>query len=187
MSFGMYQASVPAFVTMLNSLHAILDKAERFAEERKIAPEVLLNWRLAPDMFPLTRQVQIASDMAKGAAARLAGRDVPKYADDETSFGELKARVAKTVKFIESVAPKDFDGSEDRDIAAHCRRAGDALQGRALSHAFRLAESLFPRHRGLRHPQALRARNRQARFPRRGLTGRGGVIRPCCWCSTIRA
>jgi uncharacterized protein len=95
MSFGMYQASVPAFVTMLNSLHAILDKAERFAEERKIAPEVLLNWRLAPDMFPLTRQVQIASDMAKGAAARLAGRDVPKYADDETSFGELKARLPR--------------------------------------------------------------------------------------------
>ena len=116
MSFGMYQASVPAFVTMLNSLHAILDKAERFAEERKIAPEVLLNWRLAPDMFPLTRQVQIASDMAKGAAARLAGREVPKYADDEKSFGELKARIAKTVKFIESVAAKDFDGSEDRDI-----------------------------------------------------------------------
>jgi uncharacterized protein len=129
MSFGMYQASVPAFVTMLNSLNAILDKAERFAEERKIAPEVLLNWRLAPDMFPLTRQVQIASDMAKGAAARLAGRDVPKYADDETSFGELKARVAKTVKFIESVAPKDFDRrtatslslSADRKCASRAR------------------------------------------------------------------
>ena len=116
MSFGMYQASVPAFVTMLNNLRSILDKAERFAEERKIAPEVLLNWRLAPDMFPLTRQVQIACDMAKGAAARLAGRDVPKYADDETSFGELKARIAKTVKFVESVPAKDFDGSEDRDI-----------------------------------------------------------------------
>jgi hypothetical protein len=113
----MYQASVPAFVKMLNNLHAILDKAERFAEERKIAPEVLLNWRLAPDMFPLTRQVQITSDMAKGAAARLAGREVPKYADDETSFAELKARIAKTVKFIESVAPKEIDGSEDRDIA----------------------------------------------------------------------
>jgi hypothetical protein len=113
----MYQASVPAFVKMLNNLHAILDKAERFAEERKIAPEVLLNWRLAPDMFPLSRQVQITSDMAKGAAARLAGREVPKYADDETSFAELKARIAKTVKFIESVAPKEIDGSEDRDIA----------------------------------------------------------------------
>src|SRR5262245_33244934 len=117
MSFGLYQASVPAFVTMLINLHAILDKAERFAEERKIAPEVLLNWRLAPDMFPLMRQIQIASDRAKGAGARLAGRDVPKYADDGSSFGELKARVAKTVKFIEGVAPKDFDGSEDRDIA----------------------------------------------------------------------
>ena len=100
----------------MSRIQHILDKAERFAEERKIAPEVLLNWRLAPDMFPLTRQVQITSDMAKGAAARLAGREVPKYADDETSFAELKARIAKTVKFIESVAPKEIDGSEDRDI-----------------------------------------------------------------------
>lgn len=116
MSFAMYQASVPAFVTMLNNLNAILDKAEAFAEERKIAPEVLLNWRLAPDMFALTRQVQIACDMAKGAAARLSGREVPKYADDEKSFAELKARIAKTVKFIESVPAKEIDGSEDRDI-----------------------------------------------------------------------
>ena len=117
MSFGMYQTSVPAFVKMLNNLHAILGKAEAFAEERKIAPAVLLNWRLAPDMFPLTRQVQIAADMAKGAAARLSGREVPKYADDEKSFAELKARIAKTVKFIESVPAKEIDGSEDRDIA----------------------------------------------------------------------
>jgi len=117
MSFGMYQASVPAFVKMLNNLSAILDKAERFAADRKIAPEVLLNWRLAPDMFALTRQIQIASDLAKGAAARLAGREVPSYADEEKSFADLKARIAKTVKFIESVGPKDIDGSEGRDIA----------------------------------------------------------------------
>jgi uncharacterized protein len=116
MSLGMYQASVPAFVKMLTSLNAILGKAEAFAEERKIAPEVLLNWRLAPDMFPLTRQVQIACDLVKGAAARLSGREVPKYADDETTFAELKARIAKTVKFIESVPAKEIDGSEDRDI-----------------------------------------------------------------------
>jgi uncharacterized protein len=116
MSFGMYQASVPAFVKTLTSLNAILEKAEAFAEERKIAPEVLLNWRLAPDMFPLTRQVQIACDMVKGAAARLSGREVPKYADDEKSFAELKARIAKTVKFIESVPASEIDGSEDRDI-----------------------------------------------------------------------
>jgi hypothetical protein len=78
---------------------------------------VLLNWRLAPDMFPLTRQVQIASDIAKGGAARLAGREVPSYADDEASFAELKARIEKTIKFIESIPAKEIDGSEDRDIA----------------------------------------------------------------------
>ena len=117
MPFGMYQASVPAFVNMLNNLHAILDKAEAFAAERKIEPSVLLNWRLAPDMFPLTRQIQIASDLAKGTTARLAGREVPKYPDEETSFAELKARIAKTVKFVAGFPPKDIDGSEGRDIA----------------------------------------------------------------------
>jgi len=112
----MYQASVPAFVQMLKSLSAILDKAEAYAVERKIEPEVLLNWRLAPDMFPFTRQVQIAADFAKGTTARLAGKEVPKYPDDEKSFAELKARIAKTMKFVESIASKDIDGSEGRDI-----------------------------------------------------------------------
>ncbi len=116
MSFGMYQASVPAFVQMLKSLSAILDKAEAYAVERKIEPEVLLNWRLASDMFPFTRQVQIAADFAKGTTARLAGKEVPKYPDDEKSFAELKARIAKTMKFVESIASKDIDGSEGRDI-----------------------------------------------------------------------
>jgi hypothetical protein len=113
----MYQASVPAFVKMLNNLSAILDKAEAYATERNIAPEVVLNWRLAPDMFALTRQIQIASDLAKGASARLAGREVPSYPDEEKSFAELKSRITKTVTFIESLAPKDIDGSEGRDIA----------------------------------------------------------------------
>ena len=116
MSFGMYQASVPAFLQMLKNLTAILDKAEAYAAERKIDPEVLLNWRLTPDMFALTRQIQIAADFAKGTTARLAGKEVPKYPDDEKSFSELKARIAKTVKFVEGLAPKDFDGSESRDI-----------------------------------------------------------------------
>jgi hypothetical protein len=113
----MYQASVPALVNMLNNLRAILDKAEAFAAERKIEPSVLLNWRLAPDMFPLTRQIQIASDLAKGGAARLAGHEVPSYADNEASFAELKARIEKTVKFIESIPPKEIEGSDERDIA----------------------------------------------------------------------
>jgi len=116
MSFGMYQASVPAFLKMLSNLSAILDKGEAFAAAHNIEPEVLLNWRLTPDMFPFTRQVQIAADFAKGTTARLAGKEVPKYADDEKTFAALKARIAKTVKFVESIAPKDLDGSEGRDI-----------------------------------------------------------------------
>jgi uncharacterized protein len=116
MSFGMFDASVPAFLQMLKNLSAILDKAEAFAAECDIEPEVLLNWRLASDMFPLVRQVQIAADFAKGTPARLAGVEVPKFADDEKTFAELKARIAKTLKFVESISPKDLDGSETRDI-----------------------------------------------------------------------
>jgi hypothetical protein len=108
----MYAASVPTFLHMLKNLTAILDKAEAFAAERDIEPEVLVNWRLAPDMLPLTNQVQIAADFAKGTTARLAGAEVPKYADEEKTLAELKARIAKTVKFVEgfsrrtSTAPK---------------------------------------------------------------------------------
>ena len=105
MSLSMYQASAPVFVTMLNNLAAILKKAEAHAKERNIDESVLLNWRFAPDMFPLTRQVQIATDFAKGTAARLAGVDVPKYADDETSFAALRQRIAKTVTFVEAFRP----------------------------------------------------------------------------------
>ena len=88
----MYQASIPPFVQMLNNLSAIMDKAEAHAAKRKIDPDVLLNYRLAPDMFPFVRQLQVAADLAKGAAARLAGVEVPKH-DTEKTFGELKARL----------------------------------------------------------------------------------------------
>ena len=90
MSLSMYQASVPAFVQMLNNLSAILDKAEAHAQDRKIEPEVLLNYRLAPDMLPFIRQIQIAADLAKGAAARLAGVEVPKHDDTEKTFADLR-------------------------------------------------------------------------------------------------
>ena len=117
MPLSMYQASVPAFLQMLNSLSAILDKAEVYAAQRKIDPAVLLNYRLAPDMFPLSRQVQIAADHAKGCCARLAGREVPKFDDDETSFADLRARIARTVAFVQGFEPSDLDGSEEREIA----------------------------------------------------------------------
>lgn len=117
MPLSMYQASVPAFLKMLGNLTALLDKAESHAAERKIDETVLLNWRLAPDMFPLTRQILIACDFAKGTSARLAGAEVPKYDDTEKTFAELKARIAKTAKFVESLKRADIDGSEDRDIS----------------------------------------------------------------------
>jgi uncharacterized protein len=117
MPLSMYQASVPAFLQLLNSLSAILDKAEVYSAQRKIEPMVLLNYRLAPDMFPLSRQVQIAADHAKGCCARLAGREVPKYPDDEASFADLRARIARTVAFVQSFEPSDLDRSEEREIA----------------------------------------------------------------------
>jgi hypothetical protein len=112
----MYQASVPAFLQILNSLSHILDKAEAHCEAKKIAPEVLLQARLYPNMFPLVRQVQIATDQAKGCVSRLAGAEVPSYADSETSFGELKARLAKTIAHVSSFKPEQIDGSEGKEI-----------------------------------------------------------------------
>ena len=113
----MYESSIPAFVQMLNNLSAIMDKAEAHAANRKIDAEVLLSYRLAPDMLPFVRQLQIAADLAKGAAARLAGVEVPKHDDTEKTFADLKARLAKTVAFVQSFKPSDIDGSEDRGIS----------------------------------------------------------------------
>ncbi len=116
MALSMYQASVPAFQRTLRALDAILDKAAAFAEERKLDPAAFIAARLAPDMFPLSRQVQNASDHAKGCPARLAGVPVPSFADTETTFPELKARIAKTLDFIGALSPAEIDGSEARTV-----------------------------------------------------------------------
>jgi hypothetical protein len=116
MSLSMYQASVPVFTRMLNNLAAILAKAEAHAAARKIEPAVLLNTRLYPDMFALLRQVQLASDFGKGAGARLAGIEVPQYADEEASFEQLRQRIAKTLDFLKGLKPAQIDGSEERAI-----------------------------------------------------------------------
>lgn len=116
MTISMYAASVPVFKQMLTSLQAILQKAEAHAAEKDIEPNALLQARLFPDMFPLVRQVQIATDFAKGISARLAGADVPSYEDNEQSFAELNARIAKTLAFIEGFKPEQIDGSEQREI-----------------------------------------------------------------------
>ncbi|WNV06020.1 DUF1993 domain-containing protein [Candidatus Methylospira mobilis] len=113
----MYPASIPVFVRMLGNLSAILDKAAAHAEAKKIDPSVFINARLAPDMYPLSRQVQIATDLVKGCAARLAGIEVPGYEDNETTFPELQARIGKTVAFIQSVTAAQIDDSEERGIS----------------------------------------------------------------------
>ncbi|HVK94259.1 MAG TPA: DUF1993 domain-containing protein [Noviherbaspirillum sp.] len=116
MTISMYAASVPVFKQMLNSLSDVLSKAETHVAEKKIDPNALLQARLYPDMFPLIRQIQIASDFAKGVTARLAGVDVPAYEDNEQGFADLKARIAKTLAFIDSIQPEQIDGSEQREI-----------------------------------------------------------------------
>jgi hypothetical protein len=116
MSLSMHQASIPVFIRMLGNLSAILDKAEAFAKAKKIDSAVLINARLAPNMYALARQVQIATDTAKGCAARLAGIAIPSYADTETTFPELHARIAKTIAFLQSIGATQIDGSENRSI-----------------------------------------------------------------------
>jgi len=117
MAISMYQASVPVFQQMLKALRGILVKAEQQATAMKVAPEVLLQARLHPTMFPLVRQVQIAADFAKGCPARLAGIDPPKYDDVEQSFPELIARLDKVLAFIGTLTPAQIDGQEGRTIS----------------------------------------------------------------------
>lgn len=116
MTISLYSASIPVFQQMLTALSDILVKAETYAAVRKIQPEALLQARLFPDMLPFTRQVQIAVDFAKGASARLAGIEVPKYDDTETSFAELQALLARALAFIGSIEPAQVDGNEDLEI-----------------------------------------------------------------------
>jgi hypothetical protein len=117
----MYQASVPVFIRMLNNLIAILEKAVAHADGKKIAPKVLLDSRLYPDMFPLSRQIQIASDTAKGGAARLAGMEPPKYEDNETTFPELIERLRKTIAYLNTLKPEQIDGSERKKVTLKVR------------------------------------------------------------------
>ena len=116
MTLSMYQASVPAFQKHLNALDGLLDKAAAYAISKKVDPEVLLSARLYPDMFELTRQVQAATDFAKAASTRLAGVAVPSFADTETTISELKARIAKTQKLLETIKPEQMAGSEDKEF-----------------------------------------------------------------------
>ena len=118
----MYDFTIPPLKRTLNNLSHILKKGEEHAAAKEIEPAVFFNARLFPDMFPLSRQVQIATDMSKGAAARLASLEIPKYEDDETSIADLQARIAKTLTFLDSVTPAQFEGSEKREIELMVRK-----------------------------------------------------------------
>lgn len=121
MQVSMHAMSVLIFVKSLGNLSAILDKGEAFAAAKKIDPAVLINMRLAPDMFPLLMQVRIACDFAKGATARLAGEEPPKWDDNETTFADLRARIARTIEFVQGFDPARFDGAADRAITVVMR------------------------------------------------------------------
>jgi hypothetical protein len=112
----MYQASIPVLTKVLANLAKILEKAEAYATAKKIDPAVFVQARLYPNMYPLSRQVQIATDVAKGCASRLAGLEPPQYEDNETSFAELQARIVKTIAFLETFTPAQIDGTEDKSV-----------------------------------------------------------------------
>ena len=122
MTISMYQASVPRFVNILGNLSGILDKAQAHVDAKKIDATVLTGYRLFPDMLPMTTQVQIACDTAKGVVARLAGVEIPAYEDNEKTLADLKARVARTIAFIQTMTPAQIDGTEEKEIIT---RRGD--------------------------------------------------------------
>jgi hypothetical protein len=116
MSISMYEASIPHFVRMLGNLSAMLDKAKAHAETKNIDRSVLINARLAPDMYPLSQQIQIATYMTRACSARLAGLEVPSYADNEITFSDFKIRIAETIDFLQSIDSDQIDNSYDQPI-----------------------------------------------------------------------
>ncbi|HEY0684137.1 MAG TPA: DUF1993 domain-containing protein [Steroidobacter sp.] len=123
MSLSLYEVTIPTFLLSLRNLKAILEKAVAHAEARKFDPNVFVSMRLYPDMLPLNRQVQIASDAAKGAAARLSGTEPPKFEDTETTMPELLARVNKTIDYLQSFKPEQFGGDDSRTVTIKTPRA----------------------------------------------------------------
>ena len=143
MSISMYQASVPTLIQALKALSGVLDKGAKHAEAKGIDPAVLLGSRLYPDMFPLTRQVQIASDNAKGPAARRAGMEPPKFDDNEASFADLQARITKPIDFLQGLKPAQIDGSEDRQIVLQMRAGPLEFKGQAYLLHFAMPNFYF--------------------------------------------
>lgn len=128
MNISMHNASVGVYLKILGQLGIMLEKAEKWTADRKIDPNAILLARLAPDMFTFTRQVQIATDMAKGTASRLAGEEPPRYEDNEASFADLRARVAKTAAYLQSLKADAFTGSETRAITLKLGPPGKQIE-----------------------------------------------------------
>jgi hypothetical protein len=139
MAITLYSASIPLLINGLNALSGVLKTAEADATERKIDPSVFITARLYPDMLPLARQVQLASDSAKGCGGRLAGVETPSYADTETTFEDLQARIAKTIDFLNSVKAEQIDGGEDREVVLKFPNATFEFTGQSY-----LAEFVLP-------------------------------------------
>ena len=129
MTISMYQASVPVFIRSLNNLAAIMEKGAAHAQARKIDETVLLGSRLFPDMFPLSRQVQLATDTARSGAGRLAGVDFPAYEDTETTIGQLLQRIRNSITYLESLRPAQIDGSEDKTVSWQTRSSTRSMEG----------------------------------------------------------
>ncbi|HSH87529.1 MAG TPA: DUF1993 domain-containing protein [Methylophilus sp.] len=125
----LYDFSIAPLVRNLQNLKHILQQGELYAEQKKVAPEVILNSRLSVDMYPLTRQIQLVSDLSKGAGARLAGLEVPQYADDETSFEMLYARIDKTIDFLLQIQPAQLEGAESKEVVLTIRKADLTFTG----------------------------------------------------------
>lgn len=128
MQLSMHQASVPVLARALNNTSALIDKAAAHCDAKKIEPSVLVNYRLAPDMLPFKNQIYIMTDSAKGCAARLAGVEIPLFPDTETTFEELKARLAKTVEFVTGLDASQIDGTEDKDILLELGTAAERVK-----------------------------------------------------------
>ncbi|HET7792185.1 MAG TPA: DUF1993 domain-containing protein [Rhizobacter sp.] len=143
MSITMYSASVPVFVRKLGSLSKWIDKAEAHAQAKKFDGAVYLAARLAPDMLPFTKQVQIACDTAKFCVARLAGVDAPKHEDNETTLAQLKERIASTLAFVQSVPEAKINGSDDKDISVPRRDGVLAMKGEAYLDHYALPNFYF--------------------------------------------
>lgn len=140
---SMYDASIPVFIQYLTNLSAILDKGVAHAKEQGIDPQTLIDTRLVADMDALPAQIQRASDAAKGAAARLAGVEIPSFADDEKTFADLQERIAKTIGFLKTIRPEQLEGSESRTVELRMRTGPVTFDGKTLLLSFSLPNFFF--------------------------------------------